>query len=119
MRLQTSTPLAVIIIVGSVRDTKAIQDRRITYQSTNDFIFEVDEQENILYNPSFSRIVKRIDLQPLYKTVNVLSSLISRYNETCYETGRHSTNSSLHNNFQRIPGVRMTVFKGLKTCRSL
>ena len=63
--------------------------------------------------------MKRIDLQPLYQTVNVLSSLVSRYNETCHETGRHSSNSSRHDQFLRIPGERMTVFKGLKTCKSL
>ena len=76
MLLRTDAPLTVIIIAGSIRNTKAIQNRRIIYQSTSDFIFEIDQQENILYNPVFSRIVKRIDLQPLYQTVNVLSSLV-------------------------------------------
>ena len=119
MRRRFHTTIFLLVFAECIRRTSALMNYLPTYRSTDDFVFEIVEWSDITYNPSYFRIVKRINLQPLYKTVEILTSLVSKYNHTCLDKGESSDNHPSHNRFFKIPGTALTVSSGLRLCKNL
>ena len=57
--------------------------QKYSYQITKDFIFRAHPRSDIIYNPEYAQIVKRISLSPLSQASTLLTKLVERYNITC------------------------------------
>ena len=90
-----------------------------TYHITRDFIFQSTPRHDLIYNPEYLEIVKRINLQPLISATDVLRQLITRYNNTCDKMDREWAESSRSNRFTRITAKGATVMEGVSTCKKL
>ena len=54
----------------------------IKYKVSNNFVFQSTMRPNILYNPRYMTVAKRISLRPLAQAVEAIQKLINMYNKT-------------------------------------
>ena len=102
-----------------LHETKGMGNAGPTYHITRDFIFQSTPRHDLIYNPEYLEIVKRINLQPLIMATDVLRQLMARYNYTCDKMDREWVESSRSNRFTRITPKGATVMEGVSTCKKL
>ena len=90
-----------------------------SYHITQDFISRAYPRDDMIYNPEYAQIVKRISLSPLNEASKLLSNLVGRYNETCMGLEERRRNYSSREYFTRIPGKETTATQAMVTCKKL
>ena len=113
----------LILCAGIMRPTFAFVSTEgvadTSFQVTEDFIFESQSRQDLIYNPEFVEIVKRIDLSPLVQITEVLSDLMDQYNRTCDHFDEIRQNISKAKHFVHIPAHQATLMEAVDTCRGL
>ena len=56
---------------------------KASYKASKDFIYHSTLRSDILYNPRYIQIAKKIDLDPLSKSIIAIKDLLSAYNRSC------------------------------------
>ena len=69
----------------------------IKYRVSNNFVFQSIMRPNILYNPRYMTVAKRISLRPLVQAVEAIQKLISMYNKTCTSLNEESNGQNRKN----------------------
>ena len=90
-----------------------------TYKATDDFIFESTLRPDILYNPSYLQVVKKIDLSPLNRSISAIKDLLSAFNDSCSQQYDACSQPDTGARIIQIPGQAMTVTDGLHLCQNL
>ena len=90
-----------------------------SYEATKDFLFQATTRHDILYNPSFAVLVKRVSLSPLFQAIEALQQLLLRYRDAC--SRKHTTERIPFKKsaFVKIPGISLTVTQGIQLCKEL
>ena len=58
---------------------------KASYRASKDFIYHSTLRTDILYNPRYIQVAKKIDLVPLSKSIAAIKELLSAYNRSCTE----------------------------------
>ena len=73
----------LLVLVTSLNKYGLSKEARTNFRATEDFVFQSILRPDILYNPEYITIAKRIDLKPLARAVIAVRELIASYNATC------------------------------------
>ena len=95
------------------------KDNNIKYRATNDFIYQSIIRPDVLYNPRYMTVAKRISLKPLSQAVDAVKNLLAVYNKICTVLRKDEEDPKNKRRFIKIPGRNMTVTKGIEMCKRL
>ena len=100
MSLQKVRLIYFFIIVTRITmdlSESSSEDNDIKYRVSNNFVFQSIMRPNILYNPRYMTVAKRISLRPLVQAVEAIQKLISMYNKTCASLNEESNGKKRKN----------------------
>ena len=100
-------------------DEEFSREGNVKYRATNDFVFQSTSRTDILYNPRYMTVAKRISLKPLSRAVEAVENLLAVYNKTCTALRKDHKDPKNRRRFIKIPGRKMTATKGIEMCKKL
>ena len=109
----------VFCIVLDILHSESLNIEDTSYKATNDFIFESRSRPDILYNPKYLEVAKRIDLSPLSDSIAAIKRLLRNYNSSCYQERQHIISQYNKPTVIKIPGKSLSVTDGLHLCKNL
>ena len=98
-----------LVLVTSLNKYGLSKEARTNFRATEDFVFQSILRPDILYNPEYITIAKRIDLKPLARAVIAVRELIASYNATCLNWKDEEMQSTDQRRYVRLPGKSITV----------
>ena len=96
------------IIIGTVFSEEPISSE-VSYKATTDYVFQSTLRPDVLYNPRYLEVVKKIDLSPLARSVALIWDLLRSFNESCHETRLWLSAQSNKPRIVRVPGKKLSV----------
>ena len=109
----------VFCIMLDILHSESLNIEDTSYKATNDFIFESRSRPDILYNPKYLEVAKRIDLSPLSDSIAAIKRLLRNYNSSCYQERQHIISQYNKPTVIKIPGKSLSVTDGLHLCKNL
>ena len=113
------TTIALSLIIPMIVSGVAKFTPRTTYKATDDFIFESTLRSDILYNPSYLQVVKKIDLNPLNRSITAIKDLLSAFNNSCLQPRNDDSQPNSETRIIRIQGNAITIADGSHLCQNL
>ena len=105
------------IIIGTVFSEEPILSE-VSYKATTDYVFQSTLRPDVLYNPRYLEVVKKIDLSPLARSVALIWDLLRSFNESCHETRLWLSAQSNKPRIVRVPGKKLSVTDGVHLCNN-